>query len=48
MALSKLELFQEVKVVGGSVEWALGIDFCPDEIYEKSMLIRRRLSVSGF
>ena len=46
--LSKVEVFQEVKVAGGSVEWTSGIDFCPDEIYEKSIPIGRRLSASGF
>ncbi|HEY5586595.1 MAG TPA: DUF2442 domain-containing protein [Ruminiclostridium sp.] len=46
--LSKVEEFQQVKVAGGSVEWPLGMDFCPDEIYQKSMPIGRRLSASGF
>lgn len=35
-ALKDMNLFKNVKVAGGSIEWDTGEDFCPDELYEKS------------
>lgn len=38
--LKNQEIFKGVKVAGGSIEWLDGeIDFCPDEVYEKSVSV---------
>ena len=42
--LKNVDLFKAVKVAGGSIEWANGIDFCPDEIYEKSVILGKKIS----
>ena len=47
-SLLNLDLFMKVKVTGGSVEWNSDIDFCPDELYEKSFLVGRRLNAVGY
>jgi hypothetical protein len=36
-SLSTASIFMTVKIAGNSVEWANGVDFCPDELYEKSV-----------
>jgi len=37
--LKNKELFKTVKVGGLSIEWANGLDICPDELYNKSKKI---------
>ena len=40
--LSNYEIFKNVKVSGGSITWLdEEIDFCPDEVYEKSVDIAK-------
>lgn len=34
--LKNKELFKTVKVGGLSIEWANGVDICPDELYNNS------------
>lgn len=34
--LKNKELFKTVKVGGLSIEWANGLDICPDELYNQS------------
>lgn len=36
LELKNKELFKTVKVGGLSVEWANGVDICPDELYNNS------------
>ena len=38
--LSNKELFKQVKVSDGEIEWATGQDFCPHTLYEKSVLLQ--------
>lgn len=38
-------IFKTVKVNCGSIEWLDEIDFCPDEVYEKSTPIENALDV---
>lgn len=35
--LTKIELFKQVQVTDGEIEWASGQDFCPNTLYEKSV-----------
>lgn len=37
--LKNKELFKTVKVGGLSIEWANGLDICPDELYNQSKKI---------
>ena len=41
--LAKEFMFSTVKIAGGSIEWDNGVDFCPDELYEKSKKVGKRL-----
>jgi len=34
--LKNIELFKTVKIGGLSIEWANGVDICPDELYNNS------------
>ena len=35
--LKNKELFKTVKIGGLSIEWANGVDICPDELYNNSI-----------
>ncbi len=37
--LKNKELFKTVKIGGLSVEWANGLDICPDELYNNSKTV---------
>lgn len=41
--LSEVTMFMTAKVAGGSVEWDNGVDFCPDELFEKSIVVGKIL-----
>ena len=36
LELKNKELFKTVKIGGLSIEWAIGADICPDELYNNS------------
>lgn len=38
-ALRDEQLFQQVKVENGELVWESGQDFCPNTLYEKSVLL---------
>lgn len=44
-SLKENSVFLNVKVSGGSIEWANGIDLCPDEVYENTKMIGKILSI---
>ncbi len=42
--LADISMFLTVRVAGGSVEWKNGVDFCPDELYEKSAVVGKKFA----